>query len=74
MLCQKKSVLEKVLLTGILADSKDILDILEDNNISVVADDLAQETRQFRTDVPAGDDALEISKTMVKHRRMFISL
>lgn len=50
---------KKVLLTGILADSKDILDILEDNNISVVADDLAQETRQFRTDVPAGDDALE---------------
>ncbi|CZR91278.1 R-phenyllactate dehydratase beta subunit [Clostridioides difficile] len=49
---------------GILADSKDILDILEDNNISVVADDLAQETRQFRTCLlytsDAADDSLRV--------------
>lgn len=50
---------KKVLLTGILADSEDLLKVFEENNIAVVADDLAQETRQFRTDVPEGKDALE---------------
>jgi bcr-type benzoyl-CoA reductase subunit C len=49
----------KVVLTGISLDSKDILDILEENNMTVVGDDLAQETRQFRTLVPDGNDALE---------------
>jgi bcr-type benzoyl-CoA reductase subunit C len=49
----------KVVLTGISLDSKDILDILEENNMTVVGDDLAQETRQFRTLVPDGKDALE---------------
>ncbi|MGL5652088.1 MAG: 2-hydroxyacyl-CoA dehydratase subunit D [Paraclostridium sp.] len=49
----------KVVLTGISLDSKDILEILEENNITVVADDLAQESRQFRTLVPDGKDALE---------------
>ncbi|WP_250673258.1 2-hydroxyacyl-CoA dehydratase family protein [Paraclostridium ghonii] len=49
----------KVVLTGISLDSKGILDILEENNITVVADDLAQESRQFRTLVPDGKDALE---------------
>ena len=45
----------RVLLTGILADSKEFLDLLEEHSISVVADDLAQESRQFRTDVPSGE-------------------
>ncbi|MBU5306572.1 2-hydroxyacyl-CoA dehydratase family protein [Clostridioides mangenotii] len=49
----------KVVLTGISLDSKDILEILEENNMTVVADDLAQESRQFRTLVPEGKDALE---------------
>ncbi|WP_027701647.1 2-hydroxyacyl-CoA dehydratase subunit D [Metaclostridioides mangenotii] len=49
----------KVVLTGISLDSKDILEILEENNMTVVGDDLAQETRQFRTLVPDGKDALE---------------
>lgn len=49
----------KVILTGISLDSKDILEILEENNMTVVGDDLAQETRQFRTLVPDGKDALE---------------
>ncbi|GAA0228714.1 (R)-2-hydroxyisocaproyl-CoA dehydratase subunit beta [Metaclostridioides mangenotii] len=49
----------KVVLTGISLDSKDILDILEENNMTVVGDDLAQETRQFRTLVPDGKEALE---------------
>ncbi|QZY57526.1 2-hydroxyacyl-CoA dehydratase subunit D [Crassaminicella profunda] len=50
---------KKVLLSGILADSKELLSILEENNMAVIADDLAQETRQFRCDVPEGEDALD---------------
>lgn len=41
-----------VLVTGISMDSKEILDIFEENNIRIAFDNLAQETRQFRTDVP----------------------
>ena len=48
-----------VLVTGISMDSKEILDIFEENNIRIAFDNLAQETRQFRTDVPAGDSSLE---------------
>jgi bcr-type benzoyl-CoA reductase subunit C len=48
-----------VLLSGILADSEELLSILAENNIAVTADDLAQETRQFRYDVPKGLDAID---------------
>lgn len=48
-----------VLVTGISMDSKEILDIFEENNIRIAFDNLAQETRQFRTDVPEGDSSLE---------------
>jgi len=41
-----------VLLTGIMADDEAMLKILADNGLSVAVDDLAQETRQFRYDVP----------------------
>ncbi len=47
-----------VLASGIILDSKDILDILEENNMRIVADDLAHESRQIRTRVPEGKDAL----------------
>lgn len=50
---------KKVLLSGILADSEELLSILAENNIAVAADDLAQETRQFRYDVPKGSDAID---------------
>lgn len=49
---------KKVILTGITAEPDALLEILDENKITVVADDLAQESRQFRTDVPAGDDPL----------------
>lgn len=42
----------RVLLTGIMADDEAMLNILSENGLSVAADDLAQETRQFRYDVP----------------------
>ena len=48
----------KVILTGIMAEPDDLLELFSDNGIAVVGDDLAQESRQFRTDVPAGDDPL----------------
>jgi len=42
----------RVLLSGIMADDEVMLNILSENGLSVAADDLAQETRQFRYDVP----------------------
>ncbi|MDR2075376.1 MAG: 2-hydroxyacyl-CoA dehydratase family protein [Desulfovibrio sp.] len=48
----------KVVLTGIMAEPDSLLEILEQNGFAVAADDLAQESRQFRTDVPDGPDPL----------------
>jgi bcr-type benzoyl-CoA reductase subunit C len=48
----------KAILTGIMAEPDALLDILKENGFAVVADDLAQESRQFRTDVPGGSDPL----------------
>jgi benzoyl-CoA reductase/2-hydroxyglutaryl-CoA dehydratase subunit BcrC/BadD/HgdB len=46
----------KVVLSGIMADSPELLKTLEANQISVVADELAQESRQFLTDAPDEKD------------------
>lgn len=43
---------KKVILSGIVAEPNELLEILEENNIAVVGDDLAQETRQYRTAIP----------------------
>lgn len=48
----------KILLTGITAEPDALLEIFYENGLMVVADDLAQESRQFRTDVPEGEDPL----------------
>lgn len=50
---------KRVILTGITAEPEELLQILEDQNLAVVGDDLAQEMRQYRTDIPAGGDGLE---------------
>jgi len=42
-----------------MAEPKEILDMFEEYGLAVAADDLAQESRQFRTDVPEGKDPLE---------------
>lgn len=42
-----------------MAEPNEFLDIFSEFNIAVVADDLAQESRQYRNDVPAGIDPLE---------------
>lgn len=50
---------KRVVITGIMAEPDSVLQILEENNLSVVGDNLAQETIQFATDVPAvGRDAI----------------
>ena len=43
---------KRVLLSGIMADDEAMLRIMADCGLSVACDDLAQETRQFRYDVP----------------------
>lgn len=50
---------KKVVVTGILMDSKELHEIFENNSIAIVADDLAQESRQFRVDVPDGNEPLD---------------
>lgn len=50
---------KKVILTGITAEPEEFLNIFVENKIAVVGDDLAQESRQYRTDYPIGNSAIE---------------
>lgn len=50
---------KKVILTGITAEPEEFLDIFYENKVAVVGDDLAQESRQYRTDYPYGNSAIE---------------
>ncbi len=50
---------KRVVLSGITAEPESFLQILADQNMAVVADDLAQEMRQYRTDIPEGDHAVQ---------------
>lgn len=50
----------KVVITGILAEPDALLDSFVENNIAFAADDLAQESRQFRTCIGAGKTAIEM--------------
>ncbi|MBF4695056.1 2-hydroxyacyl-CoA dehydratase subunit D [Fusibacter ferrireducens] len=49
----------KLILTGITAEPEALLSLFEENKIAVVGDDLAQESRQYRTAYPAGEMAFE---------------
>ena len=42
----------KILTSGIICDNPDLLKILDENKIAIVADDVAHESRAFSTDVP----------------------
>ena len=42
----------KVVTSGIIVDNPKLLEIFENNNIAIAADDVAHESRSFRTDVP----------------------
>ena len=47
------------MLSGIMAEPDSVLDVLNDLHIAVVADDLAQESRQSRVDVPQEGTPME---------------
>ena len=49
----------KVVITGILAEPDVLLDSFVENNIIFAADDLAHESRQFRTLIGCGSSAIE---------------
>ncbi len=53
---EKKWEGHKIVVTGIIADSPAILQIMADNNMTIVADELAHESRQFRHDIPEDSD------------------
>lgn len=48
----------KILVSGIMTEPEEVLHILEENGFAIVADDLAQESRQIREDVPDDADPL----------------
>jgi len=48
----------RVVTTGIIADSCNLLEIFEGNKISIAIDDVAHESRQYRVDIQHGEDAI----------------
>ena len=50
----------RIMTSGILADAPGLLEILDDNGMQIVCDDVAAESRKYRTDAPAeGETALD---------------
>ncbi len=43
---------KRVVLTGIMAEPVEVLDIMQEYGFAIAADDLAQESRQYRSDYP----------------------
>ena len=50
---------KRIILTGLMAEPAEVLDLLEENRLFVAADDLAQETRQFSIIAPKKGSAIE---------------
>lgn len=50
---------KRLVLTGITAEPDQLLQVLIDNNCAVVGDDLAQEMRQYRTNIPPEGTPIE---------------
>lgn len=48
----------RIVTSGIICDNPDLLQILDDNKIAIAMDDVAHESRSFRTDVPEDDDPM----------------
>ncbi len=48
---------KRVVVTGILLEPAQLLEIFDELKLAIVADDLAQESRQIRVDVPEGNEA-----------------
>ncbi|MEG0753179.1 MAG: 2-hydroxyacyl-CoA dehydratase family protein [Angelakisella sp.] len=49
----------RIITTGILTDSRGLLAALDENDMQIVGDDMANESRQYRVDVPVGISALD---------------
>lgn len=49
---EDKTRKKKIILTGLMAEPTVMLDLFTENDMYVVSDDLAQESRQFRTEAP----------------------
>ena len=49
----------KIVASGVIAEPVEVLDILKENGIAIVADDLSQESRKWRTPARAEGTALE---------------
>ena len=49
----------RIMTSGILADSPSLLQIFDENGLQVVCDDVAAESRQYRTDAPEAATALD---------------
>ena len=47
---------KKIIVSGIMTEPAEVLEIFEENGFAIVADDLAQESRQVREDVPYNAD------------------
>lgn len=56
---EEKTAKKKIILTGLIAEPEGMLDIMTENDMFVIADDLAQESRQFRNIAPKRGDALQ---------------
>lgn len=50
---------KKILVSGILADAPELLQIIDKNGLQIVWDDVAAESRQYATDVPEDATALD---------------
>ncbi len=50
---------KKIILTGLIAEPDGLLDIISENQMFVIADDLAHESRQFRTVAPKKGNATQ---------------
>ncbi|WP_129598067.1 2-hydroxyacyl-CoA dehydratase subunit D [Anaerophilus nitritogenes] len=46
----------KIVTSGIVLDSPSLLEIIENNNMAIVADDMAHESRAIRVDVPEDEE------------------
>lgn len=49
---------KRIIVTGIMIEPDEVLNMFDENNFAIVADDLAQESRQIREDVPNDADPL----------------
>lgn len=56
---EKKDEKVKIMTTGILCDSPALLDIIDNCGFQIVADDVAAESRQYRTDTVISEDAID---------------